>query len=72
MSVAWRWGKVSPDRFESSGDVGKVFRQAVKPEPGAFARNPPTATATTLAREVIQNSGDAARELKKKMEVLGL
>jgi len=48
-----------------SGDLAKIFRHEDPKAPGVFAAGAPSAAATLLAREVIQNSWDAARELRE-------
>lgn len=52
----------------SSGDLAKLFRNEGVKHPGVLAANAPTATATIMAREVIQNSWDAANDLRRQME----
>jgi len=47
-----------------SGDLAKIFRHEEPKAPGVLAVYAPPAAATLLAREVIQNSWDAARELQ--------
>jgi len=47
-----------------SGDLAKIFRHEEPKNPGILALDAPPAAATLLAREVIQNSWDAARELR--------
>ncbi len=60
----WIWEKTDPARSGSSGDLSKLFRHEETKNPGAFAYDAPPMNATLMAREVIQNSWDAARELQ--------
>lgn len=60
----WVWEEVDVSRSGSSGDMSKLFRNELIKRPGVFAVRPPPADATIMAREVIQNSWDAARELR--------
>lgn len=62
--VAWSWDETNPYGTGSSGDFSKLFRGESTKNPGIFAHDPPSLNATVLAREVIQNSWDAARELQ--------
>jgi hypothetical protein len=59
----WTWERTDPNRSGSSGDLAKIFRHEEPKRPGVMAVDAPPAAATLLAREVIQNSWDAAREL---------
>ena len=52
----------------SSGDLAKLFRNEGVKHPGVLAANAPTATATIMAREVVQNSWDAANDRRRQME----
>lgn len=70
-SLSWMWEKVDVSRSGAAGDLSKMFKNEGVDEPGVFARNAPPADATLLAREVIQNSWDAARELKDERSRLG-
>ena len=60
----WHWEKTDPARSGSSGDLSKLFRHEETKNPGAFSVNAPPSNATLMAREVIQNSWDAARDLQ--------
>lgn len=64
----WVWEKTDPDRSGSSGDLAKLFKNEPVKNPGAFAAEPPSEYATLMAREVIQNSADAARELQEEFD----
>lgn len=64
MPLEWQWERTEPGRPGMSGDLAKIFRHEPPKAPGVFAIDPPPAAATLLAREVIQNSWDAARELQ--------
>lgn len=59
----WSWEPVDVNHSGSAGDVSKLFRNEQVKQPGIFALHAPPADATVLARETIQNSWDAAREL---------
>ena len=63
----WHWEKVSVNVGGSSGDLAKLFKNEQVKCPSLLAANAPSADAVLLAREVIQNSWDAAIELKKSM-----
>lgn len=65
MGHKWSWEKTEAGRPGMSGDIAKLFRHEEQKAPGVFALDPPSAAATLLAREVIQNSWDAARELQQ-------
>ncbi len=67
MSKKWVWEEIDTSRSGSSGDLGKIFKNEGPKEPGILAAGAPTADATLLAREVIQNSWDAARELESDL-----
>lgn len=67
-SLAWDWEKTDPSRSGSSGDISKLFRHEITKNPGALALEAPHPNATIMAREVIQNSWDAARELQSQFE----
>lgn len=58
----WVWEEFDPSRTSTSGDISKLFRNEPAKEPGVFAINAPPSNATVMAREVIQNSWDAALE----------
>lgn len=60
----WEWEETVSGRPGMSGDLAKLFRHEEPKNPGVFEVARPTAAATLLAREVIQNSWDAARELQ--------
>ena len=62
--MKWTWEKVDPDKGTMSGDLAKVFKNEEVYQPGVFAAGAPSPDATLLAREVLQNSWDAARELQ--------
>ena len=58
----WVWEEFDPSRTSTSGDISKLFRNEPVKEPGVFVLNAPPSNATVMAREVIQNSWDAALE----------
>lgn len=61
--LEWTWERTDPRRSSSSGDLAKIFRHDETKNPGILAKDAPPDAATLLARELIQNSWDAAREL---------
>ena len=63
----WKWEQTDPDRSGSSGDLAKLFKNEVVKNPGVFAENAPHEAATLMAREVIQNSVDAASDLADEL-----
>ncbi|MEQ1698531.1 MAG: hypothetical protein ABMA25_00380 [Ilumatobacteraceae bacterium] len=63
----WVWEQTDEKRSGSSGDVAKLFKNEGVKQPGPFAAAAPLAEATLMAREVIQNSWDAARELRSQL-----
>ena len=65
MTYKWSWERTDAGRPGMSGDIAKLFRHEEPKAPGVFALDPLPAAATLLAREVIQNSWDAARELQR-------
>ena len=64
----WYWEKTDPSHSSSSGDLSKLFKNENIKQPGVFSVGAPSAEATVLAREVIQNSWDAAIELREGLE----
>lgn len=65
--ATWTWEATDPDRSGSSGDLAKLFKNEAVQSPGVFAEGAPTEAATLMAREVIQNSVDAATELADEL-----
>lgn len=65
--MAWVWEEIDETRSGSSGDVSKLFRNERLKRPGIFAANHPGPDATLMAREVIQNSWDAAQDLRRAL-----
>jgi hypothetical protein len=70
-TTTWHWEQPDPMVSGSSGDLAKLFRNEGVKHPGVLAANAPSATATIMAREVIQNSWDAANDLRRQIEALG-
>ena len=64
-SPKWYWETTDPNHSGSSGDLSKLFKNENVKQPGVFSVGAPSADATILAREVIQNSWDAAIELRE-------
>ena len=67
----WIWDVTNPFDSGGSGDVAKMFRNEGIKAPGLFRVDTPPDRASLLAREVIQNSWDAANELRALQESLG-
>ena len=61
----WHWEQPDPNRGGAAGDLAKLFRNVSVKQPGPFEIEAPPEDATILAREVIQNSWDAAIELRE-------
>ena len=61
----WNWEQPDPNRSGTAGDLSKMFRNVDVKRPGVMAIDAPPDDATVLAREAIQNSWDAAIELKE-------
>ena len=64
----WVWEPLSTSRTSLSGDIGKLFRNEEVKSPGVLAREAPAPVASVMAREVIQNSWDAATEEMKNSD----
>lgn len=65
--ATWAWEPTDADRSGSSGDLAKLFKNEPVKNPGVFAQNAPSEQATLMAREVVQNSSDAAAELRAEL-----
>lgn len=63
---AWVWSRENPDQDGAAGDITRLFKANRIEQPGVLGRTPPDEIATLFAREAIQNSWDAARELRKQ------
>lgn len=61
----WVWETTDPKRSGGAGDLAKLFKNEEVEQPGVLATGAPRAEATLMAREVIQNSWDAAAELQR-------
>lgn len=68
----WIWEITDPWRGGGAGDLAKLFKNETVKEPGIFATGAPPSEATLMAREVIQNSWDAASELQRTSAAQGL
>jgi hypothetical protein len=68
----WVWEKTDVRHSGSSGDIAKLFKNEGVAHPGVMASNAPSDEATLAAREVIQNSWDAARELQTELGAEGI
>ena len=68
----WVWEKTDVRHSGSSGDIAKLFKNEGVAHPGVMATNAPSDEATLAAREVIQNSWDAARELQTELGAQGI
>ena len=67
MSGKWYWEKPTPDYAGALGDVAKLIKNEHVDQPGALERQAPSQEATVFAREVIQNSWDAADDLRRQL-----
>ncbi len=67
----WDWEKTDPAHSLTSGDIAKFFKNEGTKNPGVLAKGAPPDAATLTAREVIQNSWDAARELQETLKSTG-
>ncbi len=65
--VTWQWERTDVSRSGAAGDISKLFKNEGTKSPGVFAAGAPDPIATLMAREVIQNSWDAARELRSEL-----
>lgn len=68
----WHWESIDPARNPTSGDVAKLFKNEAVKQPGILAVGAPPADASLLAREAIQNSWDAGRQLAKELREEGV
>jgi hypothetical protein len=67
----WNWETTDPRRSGGAGDLAKLFKNELVKYPGVLAIGAPRAEATLMAREVIQNSWDAASEFQAGRRSLG-
>ncbi len=68
----WDWEKTDVRHSGSSGDIAKLFKNEGIAHPGVMAKGAPPDEATLAAREIIQNSWDAARELQNDLAADGI
>ena len=68
----WQWERIDPARNPTSGDIAKLFKNEAIKQPGVMAVGAPPADATLLAREAIQNSWDAGRQLARELREQGI
>lgn len=68
---SWVWETTDPKRSGGAGDLAKLFKNEEVEQPGILAIGAPRPEATLMAREVIQNSWDAAAELRKQRRMNG-
>ncbi len=61
----WVFEQVDPGNSGSSGKIIDLFRNEADEIRGLFAEDAPPYAATLMAREVVQNSWDAATELQR-------
>jgi hypothetical protein len=64
MASRWAWSKDDPNQNSISGDITRLFRAEGIEQPGILRQNAPSESALLFAREAIQNSWDAALELR--------
>jgi hypothetical protein len=69
---SWVWEKTDVRHSGSSGDIAKLFKNEGIAHPGVMATDAPSEEATLAAREIIQNSWDAARELHNELTAEGI
>src|SRR5687767_54208 len=60
----WTFERINPDASGTSGKISDLFRNEGVDQRGHLAVDAPAPAATLMAREVIQNSWDAAQELR--------
>jgi hypothetical protein len=65
----WVFERVNPNNSGASGKIIDLFRNEGPPDRGHLAIDAPSVAATLMAREVIQNSWDAADELRRDHDV---
>ena len=70
-SQGWTWEQTDASRSGGAGDLAKLFKNEEIAAPGLMARGAPPPAASLLAREVLQNSWDAARELHDELAYVG-
>jgi hypothetical protein len=68
--IGWTPEAVNPNASSSSGKISDLFKNEGVEDRGHFTEDAPSFTATLMAREVIQNSWDAARELRRDNSAL--
>jgi hypothetical protein len=71
-SGEWWWERTDPFRSGGAGDLAKLFKNETVKQPGILAKGAPSTAATLMAREVLQNSWDAASELQGELAKRGL
>ncbi len=67
----WHWEAIDIKRSAAAGDLAKLFRHEAVKRPGVLQLEAPSADATLLARETIQNSWDAARAHRRELLDIG-
>tara|TARA_B100001123_G_C14498653_1_gene705367 strand:+ start:183 stop:551 length:369 start_codon:yes stop_codon:yes gene_type:complete len=67
----WTWAVPIPGRGGNVSADQKVFRGQEVEQPGDFAENRPGPAATIFVREVVQDSRDAADELREQLTATG-
>lgn len=60
----WKWHEDKPGQVAVSADIIRIFKAEGVDQPGVLARGAPSDQAMLFAREAIQNTWDAARELR--------
>jgi hypothetical protein len=68
MAITWQWAQLSTQENGAAGDLAKLFKHEGVEEQGIFRAQPIDPGASLMAREVIQNSWDAAREAASESE----
>ena len=65
--LGWVWTIPDVNHDGAAGNLAKLFRNEPDKQPGALSVGAPSSTATVLAREAIQNSWDAAQDLRRDL-----
>jgi hypothetical protein len=68
MTITWQWATLSTQDNGAAGSLAKIWEREGVKEHGVFKAQPIDSGASLMAREVIQNSWDAAREAAKEFD----
>lgn len=64
---SWFWSEIDAAQNGGAGDLAKLFKMEDVKNPGLMGDHQPSAQSTLLAREIIQNSADAAADLSRTL-----